>query len=224
MESFGGKCVWDSSILEVSVILIHNLLSDFEDWLNDALASLFSLNDFELDFSENGSLEMLDIKRDTFNAHNNYRTMHGCPPLMMSEELSSIAQGWAEKLAEKGFLQYSENPGLGENITLVDLDQSTKKGEQIVKEWYKEINNYNYNKPGWKRGAYHVSQLLWKSTTEIGVGVAKVPGQNKAYVVVNYRPAGNNNMPGEFERNVLPPQKKVVPDNNVNMRKNINRR
>ncbi|GBM82763.1 Golgi-associated plant pathogenesis-related protein 1 [Araneus ventricosus] len=171
-----------------------------------------------------GPVEMLDIKRETFNAHNNYRTMHGCPPLMMSEELSSIAQGWAEKLAEKGFLQYSENPGLGENISLVDLDQPTKKGEQIVKEWYKEINNYNYNKPGWKRGAYHVSQLLWKSTTEIGVGVAKIPGQNKAYVVVNYRPAGNNNMPGEFERNVLPPQKKAVPDNNVNMRKNMNRR
>ncbi|GIY60273.1 golgi-associated plant pathogenesis-related protein 1 [Caerostris extrusa] len=69
-----------------------------------------------------------------------------------------------------------------------------------------------------------VSQLLWKSTTEIGVGVAKIPGQNKAYVVVNYRPAGNNNMPGEFERNVLPPQKMQMPDNNANMRKNINRR
>jgi len=171
-----------------------------------------------------GSLEMRDFKKETFNAHNNYRTMHGCPPLLMCEELSSIAQGWAEKLSEKGFLQYSENPGLGENISLVDLEQPTRKGEQIVKEWYKEINNYNYNKPGWKRGAYRFSQLLWKSTTEIGVGVAKIPGQNKAYVVVNYRPAGNNNMPGEFERNVLPPQLKKMSDDNANVRKNINRR
>lgn len=171
-----------------------------------------------------GSSDLLDFKRETFNAHNNYRTMHGCPPLVMCEELSAIAQSWAEKLAEKGFLQYSENPGLGENISLVDLEQPTRKGEQIVKEWYKEINNYNYSKPGWKRGAYRFSQLLWKSTTEIGVGVAKIPGQNKAYVVVNYRPAGNNNMPGEFERNVLPPQKKKIADDNANIRKNMNRR
>ncbi|XP_015908513.1 Golgi-associated plant pathogenesis-related protein 1 isoform X2 [Parasteatoda tepidariorum] len=171
-----------------------------------------------------GSVELEAFKRDTFNAHNNYRTMHGCPPLLMSDELSDIAQSWAAKLAEKGFLQYSENPGLGENISLVDLEKPSRKGEQIVKEWYKEINNYNYSKPGWKRGAYRFSQLLWKSTTEIGVGVAKIPGQNKAYVVVNYRPAGNNNMPGEFERNVLPPQKKHFENDNANIRKITNKR
>ncbi|XP_054712787.1 Golgi-associated plant pathogenesis-related protein 1-like isoform X2 [Uloborus diversus] len=171
------------------------------------------------------STDMTDIKIQTFNAHNNYRTLHGCPPLAMSEELSSIAQSWADKIAEKGFLQYSENPGLGENISLVDIDPAARKGEQIVKEWYKEINNYNYNKPGWKRGAYRFSQLLWKSTTEIGIGVARIPGLKKAYVVVNYRPAGNNNMPGEFERNVLPPQKKgVIGDDNANIRKNMVRR
>ncbi|XP_035228331.1 Golgi-associated plant pathogenesis-related protein 1-like isoform X3 [Stegodyphus dumicola] len=171
-----------------------------------------------------GSMEMKEFKRATFNAHNNYRTMHGCPPLIMSEELSSAAQTWAERIAEKGFLQYSENPGVGENICLIDLDQASKTGEQIVNDWYKEIHNYNYNKPGWKRGAYHFSQLLWKSTTEIGVGVARIPGQNKAFVVVNYRPGGNNNMPGEFERNVLPPQKKKISDDNANLRQNINRR
>lgn len=147
----------------------------------------------------------MDFKRETINAHNNYRTLHGCPPLVMSEELNDIAQAWADKLADKGYLQYSENPNLGENICVIDLD---RRGEQLVKEWYKEIDNYNYGNPGWSKGAYRVSQVLWKSTTEIGVGVARIRGQNRAYVVVNYRPAGNNNMPGEFERNVLPPQKR----------------
>lgn len=206
-------------------VKILEVLNGFFEWLEgvgnflcDLVSGFFTLDDS--DFLE-GSLELLNFKKETFNAHNNYRTMHGCPPLVMCEELSAIAQSWAEKLAEKGFLQYSENPCLGENISLVDLD-ATRKGEQIVKEWYKEINNYNYSKPGWKRGSYHFSQLLWKSTTEIGVGVAKIPGQNKAYVVVNYRPAGNNNMPGEFERNVLPPQKMKMPDDNANIRKSMN--
>ncbi|XP_035228329.1 uncharacterized protein LOC118200486 isoform X1 [Stegodyphus dumicola] len=195
----------------------------YADCFSDSNEQWTILNS-NITFLISGSMEMKEFKRATFNAHNNYRTMHGCPPLIMSEELSSAAQTWAERIAEKGFLQYSENPGVGENICLIDLDQASKTGEQIVNDWYKEIHNYNYNKPGWKRGAYHFSQLLWKSTTEIGVGVARIPGQNKAFVVVNYRPGGNNNMPGEFERNVLPPQKKKISDDNANLRQNINRR
>lgn len=162
------------------------------------------------------------FKRETLNAHNNYRTLHGCPPLLWSEELANTAQSWADKLAEKGFLQYSENPALGENICVVDLKDKTPKGEQVVKEWYKESTQYNYNKPGWKRGTHRFSQLLWKSTTEIGVGVSKIPEQDKAYVVVNYRPAGNNNMPGEFERNVLPPREiKRKDEANANFARNM---
>ncbi|KAG8194186.1 hypothetical protein JTE90_002390 [Oedothorax gibbosus] len=229
MGSLSDVCRWDILFWEV-VRMIDDLLVRLMDDLSDVFAAIFTMDDFDFlnaseDFGSGGSLpvDLRSFQRETFNAHNNFRTMHGCPPLALSEELSSTAQAWADKLAERGFKQYSENPCLGENISLVDLDQSSKKGEQIVKEWYKEINNYNYSKPGWKRGAYRFSQLLWKSTTEIGVGVAKIPGQkNKAYVVVNYRPAGNNNMPGEFERNVLPPQKLVA---NANLAgKNINRR
>jgi hypothetical protein len=49
------------------------------------------------------------------------------------------------------------------------------------------------------------TQMIWKSSTEIGVGISKVRGQNKYVVVAHYKPSGNINTPGEFRKNVLPP-------------------
>lgn len=48
----------------------------------------------------------------------------------------------------------------------------------------------------------HFTQVVWKDSTELGVGLAAVG--TRAYVVGQYRPAGNMNMPGYFESNVLP--------------------
>ena len=49
------------------------------------------------------------------------------------------------------------------------------------------------------------TQAIWKTSSEIGVGVAKIKGRDKMVVVAQYRPAGNGNMPGEFRKNVPPP-------------------
>jgi len=48
-----------------------------------------------------------------------------------------------------------------------------------------------------------MTQLLWKGSTELGVGVAVVDGTT-AYVVGNYNPPGN--MVGDFNRNVPGPK------------------
>ena len=50
----------------------------------------------------------------------------------------------------------------------------------------------------------HFTQMVWKLTTEIGVGVARVRGQDRWVIVAQYRPQGNSNMPGDFQRNVQP--------------------
>lgn len=47
----------------------------------------------------------------------------------------------------------------------------------------------------------HFTQVVWKETTQLGVGVATVG--TRSYVVAQYRPAGNMTMPGKFESNVL---------------------
>ena len=50
--------------------------------------------------------------------------------------------------------------------------------------------------------AGHFTQVVWKDSKELGVGMAT--DGHKVFVVGQYRPAGNMNMPGYFEKNVLP--------------------
>ena len=49
---------------------------------------------------------------------------------------------------------------------------------RATKSWYDELYKpgYNFNNPGWNEnpGAGHFTQLVWKGTTELGIGVAKV--------------------------------------------------
>ncbi|CAM1293380.1 Uncharacterised protein g721 [Pycnogonum litorale] len=155
------------------------------------------------------------FRKDAVNAHNDLRRKHGCPPLIWKEDLIKSAQIWAENLAERGFVQYSEesaNAVIGENISVVDLNGHNIEGKQIVEDWYSEIKNYNFNKPGWRKDTCHFSQLLWRSSSDIGVGIAQVPNQNRVFIVVHYRPVGNTNMPGDFKKNVLPVLESL-PDN-----------
>lgn len=48
----------------------------------------------------------------------------------------------------------------------------------------------------------HFTQVVWKESTELGVGVAT--DGNKVMVVGQYSPAGNMSNAGYFEKNVLP--------------------
>lgn len=52
----------------------------------------------------------------------------------------------------------------------------------------------------------HFTQVVWKSSIEIGVGISTYPDQRyqtRTVVCINYRPRGN--VQGQFPENVLPP-------------------
>ena len=59
---------------------------------------------------------------DPFNkiqldAHNEYRALHGVPPLTFDAELAAGAQDWSNYLASlNGGLRHAQNTGLGENL------------------------------------------------------------------------------------------------------------
>lgn len=48
----------------------------------------------------------------------------------------------------------------------------------------------------------HFTQLIWASSCDIGIGIAR-SRTGKVMVVANYRPPGN--ISGQFQENVLPP-------------------
>lgn len=47
----------------------------------------------------------------------------------------------------------------------------------------------------------HFTQLIWKNSVELGVGIALSSDKRKVYVVAEYSPQGN--ILGQFANNVL---------------------
>ena len=61
---------------------------------------------------------------------------------------------------------------------------------QASKVWYDEINEYSYEADKFESLTGHFTQMIWKTSTEVGFGYAQ---QDESTVVVAfYSPAGND--------------------------------
>jgi hypothetical protein len=100
--------------------------------------------------------------------------------------------------------------GYGENLAY-----GTITATQAVDLWYDEIQYYNFADPANSDGTYekwgHFTQLVWKSTTQIGCVIHECSGFNpdRIYVICEYSPQGNVYVSGGdefmlFKLNVLP--------------------
>ncbi|PWA18522.1 hypothetical protein CCH79_00009973, partial [Gambusia affinis] len=142
------------------------------------------------------------FKKEFLDAHNNYRAAHGAPKLTYNSELNSTAQKWAEHLLETKTLEHSDIED-GENVYYSFSSQKvTPQGKSAVDSWYGEIKDYDFSRPGHQPKTGHFTQVVWKDTKELGVGMAT--DGNTVFVVGQYRPAGNITNKGYYEKNVLP--------------------
>uniref|UniRef100_A0A8C1D5Z1 SCP domain-containing protein n=2 Tax=Cyprinus carpio TaxID=7962 RepID=A0A8C1D5Z1_CYPCA len=154
--------------------------------------------------TSNNSL-CLSVADSSFEAeflqtHNAYRRQHGAPPLTINKNLCRSSQEWAEHLLSIRTLMHS-NGEYGENVYYA---WSSANKRLTVESWYSEIKDYNFSRPGFSSKTGHFTQVVWKDTNEVGVGLAT--DGNTTFVVGQYLPAGNISNAGYFERNVLPPQ------------------
>uniref|UniRef100_UPI0037E765B3 Golgi-associated plant pathogenesis-related protein 1-like isoform X1 n=2 Tax=Semicossyphus pulcher TaxID=241346 RepID=UPI0037E765B3 len=141
------------------------------------------------------------FQQEFLETHNAYRKKHNTPPMALNSQMSAVAQKWADHLLAKGALQHSDTDD-GENIYNMFSSAAIKlTGKEAVDSWYSEIKDYNWSSPGFTGSTGHFTQVVWKDSTELGVGMAT--DGNKVFVVGQYRPAGNMNMSGYFEKNVL---------------------
>ncbi|KAM7018601.1 Golgi-associated plant pathogenesis-related protein 1-like isoform 2-T2 [Tautogolabrus adspersus] len=139
--------------------------------------------------------------QEFLETHNAYRSKHNAPPMKYNSDMNQTAQKWANHLLARGTLQHSQTND-GENIYNMFSSATIKlTGKEAVDSWYSEIKDYNWSSPGFSGNTGHFTQVVWKASTELGVGVAS--DGNKVFVVGQYRPAGNMNMSGYFEENVL---------------------
>ena len=141
---------------------------------------------------------------------NQLRAIHRVGPVKSTVYLETHAQEWADTMAEHDLWQHSTT-WYGENIaggwanTMEDFN-STDKNKYVIDAinmWYSEIKDYNFNFQGWSTKTGHFTQLVWRSTTEVGIGVSYREESKMVFVVMNYNPPGN--YPSRFSDNVFPP-------------------
>ena len=88
----------------------------------------------------------------------------------------------------------------------IDLDYAS----HIVKMWYYEIERYDFKNPGFSSATKHFTQVVWKSTSQVGCGIAigqkTSDGRYRVYGVCQYKDAGNvvSSTTDFFSLNVLP--------------------
>jgi uncharacterized protein YkwD len=141
------------------------------------------------------------IKQEIIDVHDTFRDKHGAPHLVWDKEAGKAAQEWAEALLRANTLKHGNHDGMGQN--LFSSHGASVTAQQVVQFWYDEIKQYNYNSPMFTPGTGHFTQVVWASTTGIGVGVASE--DRKTYVVCNYVPPGNVTGGDNFRQNVKPP-------------------
>jgi len=129
--------------------------------------------------------------------HNGYRAQHCVPPLAWSAELAASAQRWADKCwishsphGRTPTTRYSENIAWGGDRTAASA----------VDAWYREVDKYDFSKPGFVHGIGHFTQMVWKNTKQVGCGVAQCYFGAFRIWVCHYAPQGN--WPGQFPQNV----------------------
>uniref|UniRef100_G3NGY8 Im:7150988 n=1 Tax=Gasterosteus aculeatus TaxID=69293 RepID=G3NGY8_GASAC len=142
------------------------------------------------------------FQEEFLETHNAYRAKHNTPKMTLNQELTASAQKWADQLLATNTMQHSETAD-GENIYGMSSSAPIKPtGKEAVDSWYSEIKDYKWSSPGFQSDTGHFTQVVWKDSTELGVGLAT--DGKRVFVVGQYRPAGNMNMPGYFEKNVCP--------------------
>ncbi|KAE9553955.1 hypothetical protein FO519_002819 [Halicephalobus sp. NKZ332] len=72
-----------------------------------------------------------------------------------------------------------------------------------AKMWYSEVEKANFNDLEGTMNCLHFTQLVWKKSTKIGIGVT-VAKNGMCFVVADFDPPGN--IVGYFSQNVSPPR------------------
>ncbi len=145
--------------------------------------------------------------------HNVWRAEVGVPPLRWSKKLEKRAEQWAATLEKEGcVMRHSPaGSGVGENLywasgkrTATRRDASGNwlwknsrqqiTAKEVVAAWGGEKKWYSHRHNSCKaprgQSCGHYTQMVWRTTSELGCAQAICGDQSQVWVC-NYAPAGN---------------------------------
>ena len=142
-----------------------------------------------------------DFASDVLRAHNEIRaavtapanypgTWAPLPPLAWSDAVAASAQTWANHLRDTASCNVAldESDGYGESIAGGTIGF---KVTDVLARWAAEMNAYVYSPAyAFDSTTGHYTQVVWRSTTELGCGWAQCATGYVVYVC-RYHPAGN---------------------------------
>jgi len=134
-------------------------------------------------------------------AHNKWRRAVGVPDIKWSASLATTAQAWANNLeATRGCNLVHSRGRFGENLfwgSAVRYSSGTTEAQtvaptNVVDAWAGEKQYYTHGTNTCAEGKMcgHYTQVVWKTTTEVGCGSAVCADKSQVWVC-NYAPAGN---------------------------------
>ncbi|OQX24148.1 MAG: hypothetical protein BWK80_22360 [Desulfobacteraceae bacterium IS3] len=123
---------------------------------------------------------------DLVARHNYWREQVGVAAVTWSSEVAAYAQEWADNMQTQGCgLEHRRSGMYGENLA----GGYGMSAQEVVDMWAGEKAYYNYESNSCNGVCGHYTQVVWRSTTQIGCGMASCGG--KEVWVCNYNPAGN---------------------------------
>jgi uncharacterized protein YkwD len=125
--------------------------------------------------------------RDLLAAHNAVRARVNVPPLVWSDRLADMAQGWANRLLASKGLAHRPASSYGEN--LFEIVGARSSPVQVVYTWDSESQDYDHASNTCRKVCGHYTQVVWASTKQVGCGVAR--DSRREVWVCNYDPPGN---------------------------------
>ncbi|KAI0451992.1 CAP domain-containing protein [Xylaria acuta] len=121
------------------------------------------------------------------NSTNFYRGEHNATAVAWNATLEAFATSYLGGDAVGADCAFAHSGGpYGENLALGYPDATA-----AVEAWGDERARYDFGNPGFGEATGHFTQLVWKSTTDVGCGRRLCAGGRGWYLVCEYWPRGN---------------------------------
>jgi uncharacterized protein YkwD len=121
------------------------------------------------------------------DAHNGVRARVGVTPLVWSDQLAAVAQGWANHLIATNAFSHRPNNRFGEN--LYAITGGTASPANVVGMWADEARGYDIRSNTCSGVCGHYTQIVWRETRAVGCAVVANP--YREVWVCDYDPPGN---------------------------------